>query len=76
MSHSKRAKDRRRKRSKLNKTERSKMVSQHFGDKFTYKGRPLMRGQDKKELMEQDKQSEKEGLDGYMKRFLANRFGD
>ena len=49
MSKSTRAIARRRKRSKLSKHQRSKLGTQHFGDKYVYKGKLLRRGQEKKE---------------------------
>lgn len=58
MSNSVKAKLRRQRRSKLSKHQRDALSRQHFGDEFVYKGRPLMRGQNKADLMRRDKEED------------------
>lgn len=53
MSNSSRARQRRLKRSKLSKSQRTQLGKQHFGDKYVIRGRgPLRRGESKTELLE------------------------
>jgi hypothetical protein len=54
LSNSQRAKERRRKRSNLNKSQRDQLSKQHFGDKYHVKGHgPLRKDETKEEVLEQ-----------------------
>lgn len=53
MNNSKRAQERRRKRSKLSKGQRDQLSRQHFGDQHVIRGlgRPMFKGEDKKNTL-------------------------